>query len=215
MWRHMRRQRDELVDRAVAFDDEVRARARQLVRARGRDVVARRCRTPPNVFVTVKCSTITFGSRSLKSRCRSAAASTRAISSLRRSPNGIGRWTIVGRAAAAALRRRRLLAPVRRRPRPRLGLLRDGWPPGQRWHARRAIRAPAARGEAEGEQDGRGCCRAAHGQKSSPTGVRPREARAAGPRRRGTGPSPSWPPGWNARSRRRPWPDSARSRRSW
>ena len=41
-----------------------------------------------------------------------------------------------------------------------------------------------------------------------------RARRAAGCRRPGTGPSPSWPPGWNARRRRRPWRGSARSRRS-
>ena len=60
--RHIQLQRHELVDRAVAVDDEVRAHARALAeldvgRVGGERVVGRSC----SVLEAVKCSTITFG----------------------------------------------------------------------------------------------------------------------------------------------------------
>ena len=98
-----RRQRDELVDRAVAVDHEVRARSRQLAAAPGRAHRTRTCSTPTRRSCS-RCSARRSRAAGRAARCRGRSGARRscAVSARRAGPNGIGFETIAGRGGATA-----------------------------------------------------------------------------------------------------------------
>ena len=93
-------QADELVDRSVAVDDEVRTGAGQLRAARRRARRRRTCCTRTQSSTSRLCARQSRADARRSSRCRNDDARTRSVSASLTAPNGIGFQTIGGRGGA-------------------------------------------------------------------------------------------------------------------
>ena len=195
-------QGDELVDRPVLVDDEVRAHARAARAARRRARRGRRCRRPSRK-VSAGRVVLDDDLRALQAEAVQAVVAAGVGAHLVAALGAEGDRALDDRAGARPWGRdaagrgfggaststsspcRRPRCPRRprgrawrcARPRTPAGW-RSRWPPAARSVGRRRSVAPAARGQADGEQRDGDRCRAAHGQKSSPTAGLPREARS-------------------------------------